>query len=90
MSKKLIVYDNGGETIDRFTVVCPDGSVFGMSENSTSPSGFNQFLGNMKENGYKSIGNAGNKIEEIPDCVILGLKARGYTSLELFNMVTGD
>ena len=89
MSKKLIVYDNGGETIDRFTVVCPDGSVFGMSDDPISPQGFNQYSGDIDEF-PKGLEHTGERLEHAPDCVILGLKARGYTSLELFNMVTGD
>ena len=81
MSKKLLVYDNEGRTFDRYTVIFPNGDVYGMSENSTSPQGFNQFLGNMNEEIH--LGNRGIKLDYIPDCVILGLKARGYTSLEL-------
>ncbi len=38
------VYDNGGETFDRYTVII-DNDVFGMSENPLSASGFNQWCG---------------------------------------------
>lgn len=38
------VYDNGGETFDRYTVILPDGSVFGMSYDAT---GFNQYVGDI-------------------------------------------
>ena len=41
---KITVYDNGGKTMDRFTVVIGD-DVFGMSEDPTSPQGFNQWAG---------------------------------------------
>ena len=36
------VYDNGGKTIDRFTVIIDDG-VYGMSDDPFYPLGFNQF-----------------------------------------------
>jgi len=36
------VYDNGGATFDRYTIVTKD-AVYGMSTNALSPSGFNQF-----------------------------------------------
>lgn len=38
------VYDNGGETFDRYTVII-DGVVYGMSANALQPNGFNQFCG---------------------------------------------
>jgi hypothetical protein len=38
------VYDNGGKTADRYTVVLDD-SVFTMSTNAGSPQGVNQFYG---------------------------------------------
>ena len=43
---KVTVYDNGGESMDRYTVVIGD-DVFGMSENPGSPQGFNQWAGNV-------------------------------------------
>ena len=43
---KVTVYDNGGETMDRYTVSVGD-NVFGMSENPTSAQGFNQWAGNV-------------------------------------------
>lgn len=43
---KVIIYDNGGETMDRYTVIIGD-DVFGMSENPTSAQGFNQWAGNV-------------------------------------------
>ena len=43
---KVTIYDNGGETMDRYTVIIGD-DVFGMSENPTSAQGFNQWAGNV-------------------------------------------
>ena len=42
--KQTIVYDNEGESFDRYTVFTPDGNVFGMSENAL---GFNLYLGDQ-------------------------------------------
>jgi hypothetical protein len=37
------VFDNGGATFDRYTIVTKE-AVYGMSDNPSSPSGFNQFV----------------------------------------------
>jgi len=42
--KGLKIYDNGGKTIDRYTVIL-DGAVFTMSYDPLSPQGVNQYLG---------------------------------------------
>jgi len=42
------VYDNGGKTIDRYTVII-DNAVFSMSHNATSPQGVNQYVGELKD-----------------------------------------
>lgn len=56
--KGVIVYDNGGETADRYTVIVPDGSVYGMSSNPSSSQGFNQYSGEKSEfpNGLSHTG----------------------------------
>ena len=45
------VYDNGGETWDRYTVVYEDGDVLGLSEDPDSPQGFSQYAGNINTDG---------------------------------------
>ena len=45
---KIVVYDNGGKTFDRYTIVIDDLDVFGMSLNPLSVQGFNQYCGNLK------------------------------------------
>jgi len=42
------VFDNGGETFDRYTVII-NTSVYGMSINANSPQGFNQYSGELDE-----------------------------------------
>ena len=43
---KVTVYDNGGKTMDRYTVILGN-QVFGMSENPGSVQGFNQWAGQV-------------------------------------------
>lgn len=41
------VFDNGGETIDRYTFITPDGDIYGSSKNPFYPRGFGMFSGNI-------------------------------------------
>jgi hypothetical protein len=58
---KSIVYDNGGESLDRYTVYTPDGSVYGMSETG---GGFNQYLGEADE--IPQGKHLGKKLKSVP------------------------
>lgn len=76
----VTVYDNGGKTIDRFTVVVKDEdfkeygkAFFGMSENARV---FNQFCGHEID-GLKEGSHLGKKLNYIPDAVKQGLEQRG-------------
>ena len=46
--KDIVILDNGGKTIDRYTVIA-GAEVFGLSDNPTSPQGFNQWLCNVND-----------------------------------------
>ena len=59
--KNSIVYDNGGKSLDRYTVYTPDGSVYGMSELG---GGFNQYLG--EENEVPKGRHLGKKLKYVP------------------------
>lgn len=59
--KKTIVYDNGGDTIDRYTVFTPDGSVFGMSSDAR---GFNQYVGENDE--IEKGEHLGKRLSKVP------------------------
>jgi hypothetical protein len=48
MTAIIRVFDNGGKTWDRYTIVI-DGDVYGMSETPRSPQGFNQYSGSIAE-----------------------------------------
>jgi hypothetical protein len=58
---KTIVYDNGGKSMDRYTVFTPDGSVFGMSETAQ---GFNQYVGESDE--IPKGSHLGKKLKSVP------------------------
>jgi hypothetical protein len=43
---KFIIFDNGGKTLDRFTIINKEtGDVYGCGENSEAPNGVGQFHG---------------------------------------------
>ena len=44
--KDVTVYDNNGDTYDRYTVIIGE-SCYGMSHNPMSPMGFNQYCGEV-------------------------------------------
>ena len=47
----VTVYDNGGKTEDRYTIITPQGN-FGMSSDAQSPAGFNQYVGDVTEGSH--------------------------------------
>jgi len=59
--KATVVYDNGGETLDRYTVFTPDSSVFGMSETG---GGFNQYIGDDSE--IEKGSHLGKRLKTVP------------------------
>ena len=58
--EKTVVYDNA-ESLDRYTVFTPDGSVFAMSETA---SGFNQYVGEDSE--IKKGKHLGKRLKSVP------------------------
>lgn len=45
--EEVVIFDNEGETIDRYTIVMPNGDLYGASNNPFAPNGFGQFVGNI-------------------------------------------
>ena len=68
---KITIFDNGGKTFDRYTVFI-DNNVFGMSNNPTSPQGFNQVIGEMG----KYIDSSDIKLSKIPQCLKYAIRER--------------
>jgi hypothetical protein len=50
MKKVRAIFDNGGQTFDRYTVIFSDGEMIGASEHPFSPAGFGQHTGNLIDN----------------------------------------
>ena len=48
------ILDNGGETIDRYTVIINE-DVYNMSDNPLSPNGVNQYAGDIDYLGWSSV-----------------------------------
>ena len=59
-SAKTRIYDNGGKTIDRFTVIIGN-SFFAMGDDVVSPQGFNQYCGEFAD-GYKEGKHLGKRV----------------------------
>jgi hypothetical protein len=48
--ENFVIFDNGGKTLDRFTIVNREtGDVFGTSENPDAPNGVGKFCGNCSD-----------------------------------------
>jgi antirestriction protein len=60
----VIVYDNQGESFDRYTIFTPDGSVYGMSENA---SGFNMYIGDDTE--IEKGTHLGKRLKSVPKSI---------------------
>jgi len=73
--KSIKVYDNS-RTWDRYTVVIGS-SCYGMSDNATSPQGFNQYIGELSELNRRAFGN---KVQHnsLPLDVKVAIKRRYY------------
>jgi len=58
--KKLTIWDNNGETWDRFTIMeNKTGEMMGASEFPFSPLGFGQYVGNVANNYWQTAYGAG-------------------------------
>lgn len=70
------IYDNGGESVDRYTVIM-DGSVYGMSENPLNPCGFNQYCGE-RSNYPEDMSHCGKPINyaQLPEPVRIAIAER--------------
>jgi hypothetical protein len=51
MKNKYLILDDGGETLDRYTIVnLKDGEMIGASDDPFHPLGFGQYCGNVADN----------------------------------------
>lgn len=80
---KVTVYDNGGKTADRYTVIIKRGKSpeeeewYGMSDNANAPNGFNQFAGTTAD-GNRKGSHLGKivKVTSLPSVVQKAIKNR--------------
>lgn len=70
----VVVYDNGGESFDRYTIFTPDGSVFGMSDNALMPNGFNMYIGDDTE--IQKGSHLGKKLKSVPQSIKIAVERR--------------
>lgn len=60
--KLIIIFDNGGKTVDRYTgVLTRTGDVVGFNENPFHPCGFGQFCGNVTDRMNVTYGHGWRK-----------------------------
>ena len=76
---KIKVYDNGGRTFDRYTVIIGK-SIYAMSHNPLYPQGFDQYVGEIDDMPYDFPGIEEGKeikdIKELPEEVLKAIKIR--------------
>jgi hypothetical protein len=73
--KLIRIFDNGGRTCDRYTVVIGT-SVYGMSDNPTAPNGFNQYCGEVYDLSPDLFEIVGTELHAIPACLELAIEGR--------------
>ena len=66
--KEVFVFDNEGESFDRFTIVVKeDAMIFGASEHPFSPLGFGQFCGDVENTIYPLQDNLVENLDNLTD-----------------------
>ncbi len=63
------IFDNGGKTADRYTLINGDGDVFGFDDHPFHPQGFGQYCGNIDQWTSRKTNHLGKKItiDELSD-----------------------
>lgn len=72
--KKITVYDNGGRTLDRYTVFKGD-NVYTMSKDPLFPLGVNQYIGTRKQMLGMRLGRK-VPVNKLPSDVRKAIKSR--------------
>jgi hypothetical protein len=75
------IYDNGGTTFDRYTIII-DGDVYGMSENPQSPQGFNQYSGRLAELPMARSNGERITMESLPEAVQKAIEERAQPTIK--------
>jgi hypothetical protein len=75
---RILVYDNGGRTADRYTVIIGT-SVYHMSADATSIMGVNQYAGELtayERRGLNRFGKRITNIKKLPSSVRMAMRQR--------------
>lgn len=66
--KRVKIYDDGGKTIDHYTLITPDGSVYGFNSAPYHPQGFGQYCGDFGNElaNYRHLGKP-IKLEDLSE-----------------------
>ena len=75
LRQRVRVYDNGGESFDRYTVIIGT-AVYGMSSNPTSPQGFNQYCSEANQICFENVGARVRDLKTLPYPVLLAIQER--------------
>ncbi len=65
--KKHRIFDDGGKTIDRYTLIAGDGSIFGFNGQPFHPQGFGQYCGEWEGGPTRHLGKKIDISELPPD-----------------------
>lgn len=71
----LRVFDNSGETLDRYTVIIGN-DVYNMSHNANMPNGCNYYSGSLESIHPEALTNEVKDIKSLPDGLKIGIVIR--------------
>ena len=60
------IYDNGGKTYDRYTLIAADNSLYGFNESPCHPQGFGQYAGDWRGGSTRHLGKK-IKASQLPE-----------------------
>jgi hypothetical protein len=83
-NKNVVVFDNEGETYDRFTIINTLGDMWGASNDPFAPNGFGQHCGNCAHNFFVTTYGQGWQIGCTPNLIRKRLKHGTKMSIEAF------
>jgi hypothetical protein len=72
---RTFIYDNGGKTSDRYTVILPNKDIYLMSENANAPNGVCIYLG--------------KKTQGFIDYLVESTKAKEEKEISFFSLPSG-
>jgi len=77
--KNFIVFDNGGETADRYTIINMEtADVFGASENPHDPSGLGRWIGNIAD--HRTVLYGAGWRQRLPAKKVIQVEVENYVN----------